>query len=256
MLNTLQTSPLLGDIGSLMEAGVAIIGGETVATEKITDSSGNDISAASLKEGDDPAAKFLCCAMGTAGRGGELLLRKHDGTKGDFIHTVKAIKTGKMVYSCKSRTAQFQLESEMATAERCAISARELGGEKTVVSILPETTKSCKFSFSASKEREGDRFSFTFKNLIVGEKRGLVVGIGPGTASLDLLGAEAGGQALLEIESHTSGRDSKAVFKVDCSKATRLDFRKFAGEKQLKAVAIREVHGEPAGKGIVLKPLA
>ncbi len=250
IVDSLQHVPT--PMGMLWESIDVILGGDSVETVSLTNTSGNNLDIRKLKKGESPRNKFVPFSMGDSESNPELLMRLRRGKTSNFTHKVKGRKNGKMTYASRQDFSEYILETSIIKDEQMTIRTKSLGSTRQQIKCMPQKAKIINLTYFVRHGKGDDVTKFTFKNLSVSKEKGLKFNLKPGFEGIDLVGLNNKSSATMEVVSRIGGKRIKKQFKLQGYTGARITPTSFAADNKLTVSHIRTVNGAIRGRTVLL----
>ncbi len=173
----------------------------------------------------------------------------------NFIHNIKGIRDGQLVYLLKHKINVFKITSEVRLKEKHKLSVNNLGTGKNTIYMAAERNKMVKFEVSNKLGVKNDKICITVDQIPVSSQQGLNINLRQGLGGLELVNTNSQTNIPVYIEAVIEGKKIKRQFNIPLDGGVRIKPTSVLNENLLTISKIDRIFG-PTLKTDVLRGIA
>jgi hypothetical protein len=171
---------------------------------------------------------------------------------GNFIHTTRAIRGGRMVYAIKNGLSQYLLTGDAGTNELHTFTVTDLGSQNSKLSVKSYRDQSLTLLVQHRLGAGNDQLRLTINNIPIAAGGELQINIKPGIGGVELVSAGQVIKADVSLVYTKQGTKLSSQFAVKEKEGVRIVPSTVISANQLKVSRINALFGASQGSSMVI----
>ncbi len=172
-------------------------------------------------------------------------------TASDYVHEVKAVRTGNLDYAVRHGLSKLHLTAPVASGETASLALSGVGTARTVLGVTAQHDKAASIRIDQKLGVTGDSLRLTLDGVPLTGGQAAQINAKPGIGGVEVVSGGAHVDVAVSIEAVVDGRSTSHRFSVPLQDGVRIDPASVLASGGLGVSAIGQMFGPSLSKTVV-----